>query len=326
METSNYRKLFNEIVNGYSPCLIKEEEAYIKHQSVSDLVDYESVYDLHLNRAKLKGLPTKEEVFDNLNEEGIWTKSDDSELDSQKFYIQSLIKNKKNVFLKSAVDSINKQIKEAENKYLELSSKKSNLISNCCETYALNRANDHYMFSSFHRDKALREKFYSQEEYEYMGAKEVGSLVKIYNEFYSNFSEKNIQNLVLQDFYKIYYSFSETTTDFFGIPVVKLNSFQLNLIIYTRIFKNIFDTSDEIPDRIKNDPEALLDFANSSDARNEMKNKMSDDSSASTIVGATKEDLDELGLSSNGGKSLEEAVKKKGGSLSMKDLIDLGGH
>jgi len=53
---------------------------------------------------------------------------------------------------------------------------------------------------------------------------------------------------------------------------------------------------------------------------------MSDDSSASTIVGATKEDLEELGLSTNNGKSLQEAVKKKGGSLSMKDLIDLGGH
>jgi hypothetical protein len=182
------------------------------------------------------------------------------------------------------------------------------------------------MFNSFFKDKALTEKLYSQSEYEYMGAKQISLLVKTYNEFYSNFSEKNIQNLVLQDFYKIYYSFSETTTDFFGIPVVKLNSFQLNLIIYTRIFKNIFDSSDEIPDRIKNDPEALLDFANSSEARDEMKNKMSGESSASTIVGATKEDLEELGLQPNTGKSLDQAVKNKGGSLSMKDLIELGGH
>ena len=326
METANYRKLFNEIVNGYSPCSIDDKEVYIKHQSVADLVGYESTYDFHLNRAQKKGLPTKEEIFENLNKEGVWTKSDESELENQKFYVESLIKNKKNVFLKSALESINVQIKEAEKKYNELRIQKENLISNCCETYASNRANDHYMFNSFFKDKGLSEKLYSQSEYEYMSAKEISLLTKTYNEFHNSFSEKNIQNLVLQDFYKIYYSFSETSTDFFGIPVVRLNSFQLNLIIYTRIFKNIFDSSDEIPDRIKNDPEALLDFANSSEARDEMKNKMSGESSASTIVGATKEDLEELGLQPNTGKSLDQAVKNKGGSLSMKDLIELGGH
>ena len=62
--------------------------------------------------------------------------------------------------------------------------------------------------------------------------------------------------------------------DFFGSPVVKLNNFQLNLLIYTRIFKNIFETNEDIPDKIKKDPEALLDYANSSEARDEMKNKM----------------------------------------------------
>ena len=113
--------------------------------------------------------------------------------------------------------------------------------------------------------------------------------------------------------------------DFFGIPVVKLNNFQLNLLIYTRIFKNIFEMNDDIPDKIKKDPEALLDYANSSEAREEVKSKMNASSSASTIVGATKEDLEELGMNTSSGTSLHEAAKKKGGSLSMKDLMDIGG-
>ena len=43
-------------------------------------------------------------------------------------------------------------------------------------------------------------------------------------------------------------------------------------------------------------------------------------------MGATKEDLDELGLNTTNKNSLHEAAKKKGGSLSMKDLMDMGGH
>ena len=113
--------------------------------------------------------------------------------------------------------------------------------------------------------------------------------------------------------------------DFFGVPVVKLNNFQLNLLIYTRIFKNIFEMNDDIPDKIKKDPEALLDYANSSEVREEVKGKMNDSSSASTIVGATKEDLEELGMNTSSGTNLHEAAKKKGGSLSMKDLMDISG-
>lgn len=325
MESNKYRHLFKEIVDGFSAYYIGEKKRYIKHQSQSDVVDFEKTYDLHFNRAKDRGLPTEKEIFLNLKEEGIWLPSDDSEIETQKFYVKNLIKNKRNIVLKSATERINQQIKDAEKKLNDLITKKENLVSNSCEKYALNRANDSYMFNSFYKTSDLSEPLYTQEEFEYIEPKKVTALVKIYNQFHEKFSEKNIQNLAIQDFYKIYYSFSESTIDFFGSPVVKLNNFQLNLLIYTRIFKNIFETNDDIPEKIKKDPEALLDYANSSEAREEMKEKIKDPSSASTIVGATQEDLQELGVNPSSQNSLHDAAKKKGGSLSMKDLMNLGG-
>lgn len=325
MESNKYRHLFKEIVDGFSSYYIGEKKRYIKHQSQSDVVDFEKTYQLHFDRARDRGLPTEKEIFLSLEEEGIWLPSDDSEIETQRFYVQNLIKNKKNIVLKSATERINQQIKEAEEKLNSLIIKKENLISNSCEKYALNRANDFYMFNSFYKTSDLKEQLYTQEEFEYIEPKKVTALVNIYNKFHEKFSEKNIQNLAIQDFYKIYYSFSESTTDFFGLPVVKLNNFQLNLLIYTRIFKNIFETNEDIPEKIKKDPEALLDYANSSEARNEMKEKIEDSSSASTIVGATKEDLQDLGVNSSSANSLHKAAKKKGGSLSMKDLMNLGG-
>lgn len=325
MNPKEYRGLFKEIVDGFSAYYVGEKKRFIKHQSTSDLVDFDQVYQMHFDRAIARGLPTEEEIFSDLEKEGVWSKSDDAEIETQKFYLQSLVKNKKNIYLKSALQRVNEQIKEAEEKLNKLTSQKENLISNSSERYATNRANDFYMFNSFYKTQDLDEPLYTQEEFENISTKEVTTLVRIYNSFHTKFSEKKIQHLAIQDFYKIYYSFSESTMDFFGIPVVKLNNFQLNLLIYTRIFKNIFEMNDDIPDKIKKDPEALLDYANSSEAREEVKGKMNDSSSASTIVGATKEDLEELGMNTSNGTSLHEAAKKKGGSLSMKDLMDIGG-
>lgn len=325
MDLKDYRHLFKEIVDGFSAYYVGEKKSFIKHQSNADLVEFEQVYQVHFDRASERGLPTEKEIFKNLEEEGVWLKSDESEIENQKFYVESLIKNKKNLFLKSAIDRINQQIQEAEEKLNNLTSKRSDLISNSAEKYALNRANDFYMFNSFYETPDLDKPLYTQEEFEYIEPKKVTELVRVYNSFHDKFSEKNIQNLAVQDFYKIYYSFSESTMDFFGCPVVKLNNFQLNLLIYTRIFKNIFEMNDDIPDKIKKDPESLLDYANSSEARDEIKKKMGESSSASTIVGATKEDLEELGLEGQSGSTLHEEAKKKGGSLSMKDLMDLGG-
>ena len=325
MELKSYRKLLKEITEGYSSYFIEEELRFIKHQSTADLVDFDDVYQMYFDRALAKGLPTEEEIFENLKAEGFWTEKDDAELDSQTFYLESLVKNKKNIYLKSALDQVNIQIKEAQEKLAELVHKKTSLVTNSCEMYASNRANDFYIVNSFYKDKELTDPLFTQEEYEYMDASEASKLIKMYNEFHNRFSEENIQKLTLQGFYRIYYAFSETANDFFGDPILYLTNFQLNLIMYTRIFKNIFDQYDDIPERIMDDPAALLDFANSADAREEMKKKFDGDNAASTIVGATKEDMEELGISPSQGTSLAEAAKKKGGSLDMKDLMDLSG-
>ena len=325
MELKSYRKLLKEITQGFSTYYIGESLRFIKHQSTSDLVDFDDVYESYYDRARTKGLPTEEEIFEELKKDGVWTPKDDTEIESQSLYLDSLIKNKKNIYLKSALRQVNKQIEEAENKLAELKNKKSNLITNSCEIYATNRANDYYMVNSFFKDKDLSEPLYSKEEYEYASGQEVTELIRTYNNFHMRFDERSIQNLTLQDFYKIYYAFSESANDFFGKPILFLTNFQLNLIIYTRIFKNIFEHYDDIPEKINKDPAALLDFANSSEAREEIKRKFDGDNAASTIVGATKEDMEELGLAPNEGTSLSEAAKKKGGTLDMKDLMDLSG-
>ena len=100
MDSKEYRRTLKEIIDGFSTCYLDGRKRYIKHQSISDVVDFEIVYDKHYQDAQGRGLPTEKEVFDQLRGEGVWSNSDDSKIESQSFYIDSLHKNKKNLFLK----------------------------------------------------------------------------------------------------------------------------------------------------------------------------------------------------------------------------------
>ena len=142
MDSKNYRRLLKEIVDGYSAYYVGDKKRYVKHQALSDVVDFELVYDLHYERARERGLPPEAEILEQLAKDEIWQKKDEIEIEKQQFYIESLQKNKKNLYLSSAISQINEQIEEGQKKLEEMLEEREGLISNSCEKYATNRAND----------------------------------------------------------------------------------------------------------------------------------------------------------------------------------------
>jgi hypothetical protein len=101
---------------------------------------------------------------------------------------------------------------------------------------------------------------------------------------------------------------------------------QIRLIVYTRVFKNIFDSNENIPENIRKDPAKLLEFGSSSkEERDKVKDKLSQ-GDGGTLVGAKDEDYERLGIQKpKGAVDLHEEAKKKGGTLNMEDLMKLHG-
>lgn len=325
MEESEHRKNLVEIINGSSTTFLKNQRVFIKHKGLNDLVDYELIYNHNIDYAKKRGLPTRKEVLEELNLAEIWTKEDEKKIQETERFLDSLRKNKSNVYLESALLKVDEQIRETESELSALNIRKNELVSNSAESYATNRANDFYIINSFYKDKEHKEVLFTEKEYEYLEKSKLKEVVELYSTFAKRFSEESIQHLVLQDFYRVYYALSDSCQDFFGKAALRLTNFQLNLFLYTRVFKNIFENVENIPDKIKNKPKELLDFANSAKVREEVKSKIDKDGSGGTIVGATKEDMDALGVSSSGGDTLRDAAKKKGGKLNMSDLMKMNG-
>ena len=330
-DVKHYRKVFRDIIRGYSEVIILDKSYFIKHLSSLDQVSIDEIEDKYLTKALDRGIPSREEVLATLFDSGDWTEQEEGEIKKLESFIEQLQKNKTQLVLKSEIDKQNETIIETRAKITELELKKKNLLSNDAESYASKRSHDYYIIKSYYEDKELEKPLFPEESsYEDLYMDEVSAFVDTYNKTFRMFEELKIQAMILQDFYYIYFPFSDDTVGFFGNPVSKLTYNQLKLIVYTKIFKNIFENNKHIPEKIKKDPQALLDYgAIDEDAKQKMKDKLSGDKDGSTLFNATEEDYEYAGLdkpSDSSKISLQEAAKQKGGSLSMEDLMELSGH
>jgi len=326
VETTKRRRIFRDVVRGFSESTLNSEKVFVKHLTPHDQVELEEIEERYFNIAKNKGVPTEEDMLAMLAEENQWTEKDQKIIEEKKEFIKSLSTAKNKLVLKSEIDQ-QQDLIDKENKLLrDKELQKKSLIGNTCEKYAKDRMNDFYMIKSFFYDRELNKPYFDDGRFDDMQDYEISDVVLLYNSIFENFSEESIQHTVLEDFYSPYLSFAEDSMQFYGKPFCELTYNQIRLIVYTRVFKNIFDYNDNIPDHIKSDPKKLLEFGGSSREEKDKAVQKLQTGDAATLVGAKKEDYEYLGVKEKTkGVDLHEEVKKKGGSLNMEDLMKLHG-
>jgi hypothetical protein len=326
---SNYLRLaLRDIKNGFSEVNILGNPFYLKHMSFDDQVDIDLIYDDYYQLALSKNLPTHEAVLEQLIEEGQWSKKREREIKEQEDFIDNLIKQKKAHYLRSEIERINKDIEEAQKKLNELKNGRAALFSRTAESYAEERVNDFYILKCLYKDAELKKIAYTQEEFDEIDSEMLFAIIKEYNKVYKYINDESIQKIVLEDFYNLYMPFAENAMEFYGKAICSLSYNQLKLLIYSRFFKNIFQQHDKMPEEIKKDPDKIMDYINANEnAKKIMEKKGNKENNAESIVGATNEDLEYLGLKGKNQKtlSLSDEAKKKGGSLSMDDMMKLFG-
>ena len=323
-KTTVYRKIFCDITRGFSRVPYEDGAIFIRHLGTHDQVDLEDIEQDYFDKAKKRGLPEESETLVQLKKDGVWTDEAEKFIAQQQIYIENLTKSKLQLILKSQIDTQEKLIEAEIIKLDKKVSEKQELLGSTCEKFARQRINDHYILRSYFKTGALDEELYTEKELDELPYSEISKLVEVHNEHFSRFSEENIQKTILQDFYYPYMPFGEDSLQFFGKPACELTHNQMKLIIFTRVFKSIFENNENIPEKIRKDPKALLDYGSNAKKGQEELEKHSDKGGASTIVGATKEDYEYMGVEEKG-TSIQEAARQKGGSLNMQDLMDMSG-
>ena len=117
----------------------------------------------------------------------------------------------------------------------------------------------------------------------------------------------------------------------FGVPVVRLSYFQVELVNTAKLLKNLISDAKHKPtDQDYRDPDSLLVWIESNSGRSTTSIKDEDRESGGegggvSYVGATKDDLRDMGVADEEKISLSKEAAKKGGKLNMDDMMKLHG-
>tara|TARA_Y100000034_G_C6904611_1_gene419388 strand:+ start:2208 stop:3212 length:1005 start_codon:yes stop_codon:yes gene_type:complete len=322
------KRILRDVARGFSLAHYKGKRIYVKHLGVVDQVDIDDYREEHYVRAKERGIPTEKETLELLIETGEWSEEQEQAIDRAEKYITQLIENKSGMYLQSQLDSQEKAIEDERKALVEKVAIRRSLLGNTCEEYADKRCVDLYVMRSFFKDREFKKRVFTQESFDDLSHAGLSIVTSIYDKIFGTFTEENFQKLVIEDFYSTYLHACEKPIDFFGMPTLELTHYQLRLYSYTILFKGIFTSGEEIPFRIRKNPQKILDWARNPKGREKAREVMEKSADGGAgLFGATKEDLDTLGVETSGPGtvSLEEVAKKKGGSLTMKDLMELSG-
>lgn len=328
LKQSILKRILRDVTRGFSVTSYKEKRIYVKHLGLIDQVDIDDYREEHYERAEKRGVPTETEALEILIQNGDWTKEEEKEIETKTKFIEQLIENKSGMYLQSQLDNQEKIIEEERKNLTQKLNIRHSLLGNTCEQYADKRCIDLYVIKSFFTDREFQKPVFTQEYFDDLTQSELTMITNVYDSIFATFTEENFQKLVIEDFYSTYLHACEQPIDFFGIATLELTHYQLRLYSYTTLFKNIFTSGEEIPFQIRKNPQKILDWARNPKGREKAKEVMEKaNEGGAGLFGATQEDLDQLGIETKGAGtvSLEDAAKKKGGTLNMKDLMELSG-
>jgi len=317
------RKLFCEITQGHSLTSFKGEPLFVKHLKQEDQYLLEKHKEEIYKKAQDRGLPTEKEALDVLIDGDVWSLEEEEEIKSTSEYLDNLQATKKNLIIPSQIESINKDIEEADQKLQTLKAKKQELLTQTCEGYSTKKNNDYSVYLCLYKDEGLSERFLSFEEFSELSKVELSDLFGVYASACADLRLDNIKFLAISHVFAIYYNLigSKHLYQFFQKPIYNLTFYQLNLLNYARVLNSILENVEGIPENIQKDPEDLLAYAESK-RKNKNVVEKSQDKAGFSVMGATTKDMNEMGVADESTVSPFELAKNKG-SLTLEDFQNL---
>ena len=318
----DHAALICEIFDGYSEIPFGGEKLFLRHVTLGDQRVLTAEFERQKIRAIENFVPTEKERLDQLEKENHWTEQDELEIRAKQEYLANLKQTKSQLELKSAKKNIQETI-DAETKELnKILYRRRDLVGKTAEDFANSRSNEEFIRNILYKDSALKIPAFSAEEF---GALEIADLAELMAGYYAlsgKVNDETIQELLLSDSFSLYLGQVEKAFDFFGKPIVNLSIFQLKLLAYGKMFLNIFQNVDNIPDNVKKSPKDLLDFVDTQKKREKNQQKGGKQHQAMGMVGATKEDLESYDPTA---KKLDfgAELKKKGGKMSTEDIAKM---
>ena len=331
---SEYGRIYSEINRGFTKESINNNVFYFKHPSLSEHFSIYANYDLILLDAKKRGLYSESEKIQEAISNNWWSKETESEINILKKTISNLIKTKNKLLIPSQRESIDVQIKRNESILLSYTKERNDIVGFTAEKYAYEKFLDETVLLLTFKDENLQYKLFNNNDYYNLSDEYVEKIREAYNKQSMLFSLHNLKCVAATGFFQNLIYLNDDAYSFWGRPVTYCTKYQIDLLLYGKMFKNVIknyaENNQPINEEIQSDPEKFIEWLdNQSNSKSKYttkskKSKSDGKNTVSSFVCATKEDLNKLGVKVEklkGNKSLLDLAQEKGGTLEKNDYF-----
>ncbi len=322
IDKNQLKNIFSDVILGYSiiqDFFIPNKQIYVKHFTSLDAALINNQRDFFSLKAKSSGISNRDERIEYLKIEDFWGDKQEKEIKDQRFYLEGLRQTKSKTWRGVEVEQLNKQIAETEKKINDLLTEKENLIGFTVETYANKKINELFVQNSLFCDLNFTLRYLDKDKFNEMDDDDLSFIINDYNKKMGIFGNDNLRKIgLLDDFFSIFSLSNDNPYYLYGKPILQLTHYQIQSFQYAKNFKYILSNSKTTPPQeMLDDPDKLEEwFSLNKNTEDILEKSDGENTAATSLVGASKEDLKRMGIDSNNGPDLDKMVGK-----SMEELI-----
>jgi hypothetical protein len=332
-KNSEYGRIYSEICRGFSTDLIENSTVYFKHPTIAEHFSTYSNYDVFVNDGRKKGLQLEEEKINEAIKGGWWTGEKESKINFLRKTVQNLFKTRDRLLYPSQKVEIEKQIKQNEAILITYTKERREIVGYTLEDYASGKLTEELLIFFTYKNSEFTERLFSnRDEYYDLTEGHVEKIKTSFDQYSRVFNNDNIRKIAACGFFQNLVYLNEDANSFWGHPTVKCTKYQIDVLLYGKMYKNMIRSYAEngkpVPDEILSDPDKFVEWTDnqSNSSGNKSRNKrekMGGSNMVSSTVGATQDDLNKLGVKVEKlkGKSLLELAEEKGGTLEKSDYF-----
>lgn len=325
-EQNFVRKIYKDIVNGFSVIYRDDKSFAFKHLSEIESCKTNEVYINKLNEAKRKGLLGQEEKIKILCEQGVWSNEKEEKIKNLQEEISLNQTTLKKLIIASQTKNIKDIIKQKEDELLNIIKEKNELLELTAESYASKKSNEYIIYLSLYKKDLKNMEFDSENDFLELSETDLIEYIYAYREFMDTLNTKNIKKIAVCPFFiNTFFLCEDNPYNFYGKPITHLTQFQVDLFSIARNYKYHLSKSGQNPPENLKSLDELVSWYEDRPVASALKDK-NQDKMGQTYIGATKEEL----LSMTAG-SKEEVVdltteaKKIGDELSFDQILKMHG-
>jgi hypothetical protein len=322
VDDENFSNIISEIFEEVTVVYSDVGEFYFKHFTPLDLDRINYQKKKYIQEAKRDGVETQEDALQRIIKDGLWTNEQEFAIQRLEAELSDMRASLSALNRPSQIRSQKSHISKKEGHLNEILTNRHRLVGFTAELLAEKASNRDFIEKFIFWDSEFKKPVFESIPLE-EGAFET-HLLTLHKEFFEKFDEKNISKAVLSPAFAAYFAFAEDSMAIFGKPLKDMTFFQLRLVSYARSFLGIFkNCTKDIPDHIARDPEALVGFYESTKEQQSSSKINKSDTGGTVIFGGEQEDLDALASEGDRKIKVQEELKKRGGSMGMKDFMKI---